>query len=84
MSILETTLIFGGIPLLVYVIIAFLSFLGKADAGTHPKHYDLGQPWTHEPVLWSATGETIGHGRHDAHAIESGADLIGGAANGRW
>ncbi|TSD99991.1 hypothetical protein FOS14_09195 [Skermania sp. ID1734] len=89
MSILETALIYAGIPLLITLIIASLSFIGRNPiAGSHPKHYDLGQKWTHEPVLWSATDEVTVHGGHDDHgqaAIESGAaNLIGGRASGKW
>lgn len=92
MSILETVLIFLGIPLVIYAVIAGLSFLGKPLPGEKPVHYDLGKKWTAEPVLWSATDEvtTFGHGvaesSHGHHAaIEStGADLIGGRASGNF
>ena len=83
-SILETTLIYVGIPLVIYLIIAGVSMaLGKPIAGTHPAHYELGDKWTREPVLWSAVDEVTTHGHHDAHA-EDGESLIGGSAHGRW
>lgn len=91
MSILETVLIFVGIPLVIYGVIAGLSFLGKPLAGEKPAHYDLGQQWTAAPVLWSATDEVTGSGHHDSGshgshaAIESAdADLIGGRASGKF
>ncbi|WP_225726949.1 MULTISPECIES: hypothetical protein [unclassified Nocardia] len=92
MSILETVLIFVGIPLVIYGVIAGLSFLGKPLAGEKPTHFDLGQEWTAEPVLWSATDEVTGSGHHDSGsshgshaAIESAAaDLIGGRASGKF
>ncbi|RJO70127.1 hypothetical protein D5S18_27980 [Nocardia panacis] len=90
MSILETVLIFAGIPLVVYGVIAGLSFLGKPLAGAKPTHYDLGQKWTAAPVLWSATDEVTGSGHHDVShgshaAIESAAaELIGGRASGKF
>ncbi|MBF6357775.1 hypothetical protein IU449_25075 [Nocardia higoensis] len=90
MSILETVLIFLGIPLVIYAAIAGLSYLGKPLPGEKPVHFDLGQKWTHEPVLWSATDEVIGHGHHDvaphgSHAaIESAQELIGGRASGKF
>lgn len=92
MSILETVLIFGGIPLVVYGAIAGLSYLGKPFAGDKPAHFDLGQKWTQPPVLWSATDEVTGHGHHssgashDEHAaLEApAADLIGGRASGKF
>jgi hypothetical protein len=91
-SILETVLIFLGIPLVIYGAIAGLSYLGKPLPGEKPVHFDLGQKWTHSPVLWSATDEVIGAGHHDiadaSHghaAIESTAvELIGGRASGKF
>ncbi|GAA4475511.1 hypothetical protein GCM10023094_13100 [Rhodococcus olei] len=87
MSILETTLIFVGIPVVVTAIIAGLSYLAKPVAGDTPEHYSLDKEWTHKPVLWSAVDEvTTRPGHHGGHAaIEAGsADLIGGSASGRW
>lgn len=78
-------LIFGGIPLLIVVVLAAMSMLlSRSTIGTHPPRYRLGQPWTHPPVLWSATDEstTPGHAAH--HALTSGADLIGDRADGSW
>ncbi|TQM25532.1 hypothetical protein [Nocardia bhagyanarayanae] len=92
MSILETVLIFVGIPLVIYAAIAGLSFLGKPLPGEKPVHFELGQKWTAAPVLWSATDEVTGHGHHDtaqshgSHAaIESAqVELIGGRASGKF
>jgi hypothetical protein len=89
-SILETVLIFVGIPLVIYAVIAGLSFLGKPLPGEKPVHYNLGEKWTADPVLWSATDEVtrsghadIAHGSHAA--IESAeSDLIGGRASGKF
>ncbi|WP_024803205.1 hypothetical protein [Nocardia sp. BMG51109] len=97
MSILETALIFVGIPLVIYAVIAGLSYLGKPLPGEKPVHYNLGDKWTADPVLWSATDEVTAFGHHvdetshgsTSHgghaAIESaGADLIGGRASGTF
>lgn len=91
MSILETVLIFVGIPLVIYAAIAGLSYLGKPLPGEKPVHFELGQKWTQPPVLWSATDEVTGHGHHDAAphgnhaAIESAqGELIGGRASGKF
>ncbi len=87
MSILETVLIYVGIPVLVFAILAGLTFaLSKGPiAGKHPAHYQLGERWTHAPVLWSAVDEVTTSGHHGGHAaLTSGAELIGGRANGRW
>ncbi|WP_405161649.1 hypothetical protein OG203_35790 [Nocardia sp. NBC_01499] len=93
MSILETVLVFLGIPLVVYGAIAGLTYLGKPLAGEKPVHYDLGQQWTAAPVLWSATDEVTSTGHHNAAesshghhaAIEANqAELIGGRASGKF
>ncbi|QBJ95075.1 hypothetical protein ERC79_03175 [Rhodococcus sp. ABRD24] len=83
MSILETSLIFGGIPVLVIAIIGGLSFMGKKLPGTVPPEFHLGEKWTHKPVLWSAVDEVTTHGHHAGH-VAAPADLIGGSASGKW
>lgn len=82
MSILETVLIFVGIPVLVIAIVAGLSFMTKKSPGFVPTEYRLGERWTRQPVLWSAVDEVTTHGHHAAHA--AGADVIGGSASGKW
>ncbi|MEV0293970.1 hypothetical protein [Nocardia sp. NPDC050710] len=93
MSILETVLIFVGIPLVIYGAIAGLSYLGKPLAGEKPAHFDLGQKWTQPPVLWSATDEVTGRGHHDIAGASHGnhaaieatqVELIGGRASGKF
>ncbi|WP_028478687.1 hypothetical protein [Nocardia sp. CNY236] len=91
MSILETVLIFVGIPLVIYGVIAGLSFLGKPLPGEKPVHFALGQKWTQPPVLWTATDEVTIPGHPIAEtspqraAIESTqVELIGGRASGRF
>ncbi|KAA8887587.1 hypothetical protein F3087_18155 [Nocardia colli] len=93
MSILETVLVFLGIPLVIYLAIAGLSYLGKPLAGEKPAHYDLGQQWTAAPVLWSATDEVTSTGHHDSAGSSHGhhaaieatkAELIGGRASGKF
>lgn len=85
MSILETVLIFGVIPLVIYLVISFLSTRGKPYAGTAPAHFDLRAHWSHEPVLWSAVDEVTTHGHHGHHELTAAPqDLIGGSASGKW
>ncbi|RVW05483.1 aa3-type cytochrome oxidase subunit CtaJ [Rhodococcus xishaensis] len=83
MSILETALIFVGIPLLVVAIIGLLSLRGRRLANPQPAAYRLGEQWTRGPILWSATDEVTTHGHHAAHTALD-ADLIGGTASGKW
>lgn len=67
----------GGAPLAVMALLALLIYSRK---GNHPDTYRMPQPWTHGPLLWSATDEAIpgshGHG-HDEFSV-------GGGASGRW
>ncbi|MEU5843823.1 hypothetical protein [Rhodococcus sp. NPDC047139] len=90
MSILETTLIFVGIPLLIVLVFGGLSFVMSKYPGSTPSDdpYTLDRKWEHEPLLWTATDESThpwkyphaGHG----HAALTSAELIGGTASGKW
>ncbi len=84
-SILETTLIFVGIPLLVILILAGLGYIGPRYTAKDPAEYKLGNKWDHEPVLWSAVDEVAGRGHHGGHGhAGSATELIGGTASGKW
>ena len=67
-----------GLPvLLVIALIALVYVRGRNSRPT----YRLSQPFTHEPILWSAVDEPIpslaaGHGSHTLN--------IGGGASGHW
>ncbi|MDJ0394468.1 hypothetical protein QMK17_14145 [Rhodococcus sp. G-MC3] len=83
MSILETSLIFGVIPIAIVGIVGALSFISDRQPGLNVTPYKLSDKWTREPLLWSATDEVTPHGGHgDSHA--STADSIGGSASGKW
>lgn len=88
MSILETTLIFVGIPLLIILVFAGVSYFEPRSAGPLPSdnEYVLGQKWEHAPLLWSATDESThpGHHAHHGHAAGDPVELIGGTASGKW
>jgi hypothetical protein len=67
-----------GLPvLLVIAVIALVYARGRNSRPT----YRLSQPFTHEPILWSAVDEAIpgvadGHGSHSVN--------VGGGASGHW
>lgn len=83
MSILETSLIFGVIPIAIIGIVGALSYISDRQPGLNVTPYKLADKWTREPLLWSATDEVTPHGGHgDSHA--SVADSIGGSASGKW
>jgi hypothetical protein len=83
-SILETVLVFVGIPVVVTAVIAGLSYLGKPYAGKRLPHYQLGEEWTHQPVLWTAVDEVTLPAHAAAHHADAPAELIGGRAHGAW
>lgn len=66
----------GGIPLVVFLVLAALAYRHK---GPHPESYKLGDEWTHDPILWSADEPADhGHGGHGSHVT------VGGGASGKW
>jgi hypothetical protein len=87
-SILETTLIFVGIPLLIVLVFAAFSWTAPRTPGpaASDNPYKLGDEWQHGALLWSATDEVTPHGRHAHHGHAAGApaELIGGTASGKW
>ncbi|CAN5529168.1 hypothetical protein BH10ACT9_BH10ACT9_52040 [soil metagenome] len=69
--------VIGGVPLLLTALLALWIF---RRPGKHPASYKLSEQWTHEPILWAATGEVIG----DAHGHGSHEFSVGGGASGKW
>ena len=74
-----THALIGGVPLLVMLVLALMIFSRK---GPHPASYKLPEPWTHDPILWAATGEKVGDGHGHGHG--SSGYAVGGGASGRW
>lgn len=70
-------LVIGGVPLLLTAVLAAWIWRRK---GPHPESYQLSEEWSHAPILWAATEETIGaaHG-HGSHEL-----TVGGGASGKW
>ena len=65
-----------GLPVLL--VIALIVLVYSRGRKSQPG-YHLSQPFTQEPILWSAVDEPVpgdGHGGHDLN--------IGGGASGRW
>ncbi|MBY6349629.1 aa3-type cytochrome oxidase subunit CtaJ [Rhodococcoides corynebacterioides] len=91
MSILETTVIFGLIPLAIFLALYVFAKITSRAPAPRPAPYRLGQTWTHAPVLWTATDEVTPY-THQAGAAHSGhaeltagsQALIGGRASGKW
>lgn len=85
-TVVETILVFAGIPLAIIALLAVLTLRG----GRKPLRYKPGQPWEHEPVWFEPHPEaTGGHGSHGsgAHALPAGVSADGrplGGARGTW
>jgi hypothetical protein len=78
MSVTETVLIYGVIPLAVFLVLAALTLL-PGRGKEHPK-YRPGQPWTAQPVWWEPhPGAAGGHGEDD-HADGHHAPGLGATA----
>ncbi|MCG7606232.1 hypothetical protein BA059_25400 [Mycolicibacterium sp. (ex Dasyatis americana)] len=77
MSTALTHSLLGGVPLVLFVVLALIYLTRK---GPHPATYKMSEPWTHEPILWAAEEpQDHGHGGHDSHGV-----TIGGGASGKW
>ncbi len=78
MSTALTHSLLGGVPLLVFAVLALLTLSRKSH---HPAAYKLPDKWTHAPILWAAVGEKVGDAGHG-----HGSDdfTVGGGASGKW
>ncbi|WP_188544207.1 aa3-type cytochrome oxidase subunit CtaJ [Rhodococcoides trifolii] len=86
MSILETALLFGVIPVVAIIVIGAWNMARAKTNNPSPKPYRLGDTWDRDPILWSATDEITSSSHHSGHAEldAAPADLIGGTASGKW
>jgi hypothetical protein len=69
------------------LVVAGLIALIYFRMGSRPATYTLSQPWTHGPVLWSATDEAIPDPGHEhGHGTSHGQTVlsVGGGASGGW
>ena len=90
MTVVETILVFAGIPLAIVAVLALLTL--RPEKGQKRLRYKPGQPWEHEPVWFEPHpdhGPVPGHGSSDGHAAiaaartpVSGGPL--GGARGTW
>jgi hypothetical protein len=65
-----------GLPVLL--VIALIALIYSRALRSRPT-YQLSQPFTHEPILWSAVDEAVPGDGHSGHA-----QSVGGGASGRW
>jgi hypothetical protein len=81
MPVIETVLIYGVIPLAVFLVLAAVTVL--PGRGKEKTKYRPGQPWTAKPVWWEPHPDTPGvaggHG-DDAHGADHHAPGLGATA----
>jgi hypothetical protein len=83
-TLVETLLVFAGIPLAIYSVVALLTL--RENFAKTPR-YRPGQEWEHPPVWWTANpaGLHAGHvsaaPAHDDDALRRTAK---GGARGSW
>jgi hypothetical protein len=65
MPVIETVLIYGVIPLAVFLLLAAVTVL--PGRGKDRTRYRPGQPWTAEPVWYEPHPDTVGGHGDDAH-----------------
>ncbi|HVV18478.1 MAG TPA: hypothetical protein VHF06_03535 [Pseudonocardiaceae bacterium] len=85
MSVVQTILIYVLIPAAIYGVIALLTLWPKFVRGPR---YRPGQPWTFEPVWWTATGavapEQTGAATTETAAADPSVSTARGGARGNW
>lgn len=80
MSIIETVLVFVGIPA---AIIAFLTLCVYGKSLMHqPNRYRPGRDWDFAPSWFVAHPETLAHAGHAA--VTAGPTTAVGGASGEW
>jgi hypothetical protein len=84
-SVVQTILVYVLIPAALYGVIALLTLWPKFARGPR---YRPGQPWTYEPVWWSATGVVdpahAGTAPVENTPADTSARTARGGARGNW
>src|SRR5829696_5099164 len=78
MPAIETVLIYGVIPLAVFVILAVLTLL--PGRGKERTKYRPGQAWTAPPIWWEPHPETTGGHGDESHDDGHSAPRLGATA----
>ena len=87
MTVVETILVFVGIPLAIILLLALLIFV---PGGRKRVRYKSGQPWEHAPIWYEPHPDNpvIAHGSHAALPAGSATHSVAagplGGARGTW
>jgi hypothetical protein len=82
--VVQTVLIYVLIPAAIYGVIALLTLRPKY---ARVPRYRPGQPWTYEPVWWSATGAVDASHAHqltESTAADTSVRTARGGCRGNW
>ena len=82
MSVLQTVLLYGVVPLAAYLVIALLA-AGRGLARRRPR-YRPGEPWEFPPQWWGPNPEGAGLPDVSEHEPAGLADASRGGAHGTW
>jgi hypothetical protein len=83
MTVIETVLVFGGIPLAV-VLLVIAAVYGRS-ALHQPNRYRPGKAWTYPPAWYRPHPEAIRDVVGEHAAIEGSSDAVAvGGASGEW
>jgi hypothetical protein len=84
-SVVETILVYVLIPAAIYGVIALLTLWPKS---ARAPRYRPGQPWTYEPVWWSASGvvdpRQTGAPATEQTSVDPTVSTARGGARGNW
>ena len=82
MSVVQTVLVFAGIPLAIYAVVALLTLRDKV---ARAPRYRPGQSWDYPPVWWTANPAGTGQTGQPAPAPSGGSKRTAkGGARGSW
>lgn len=83
MPVVQTVLIYVLIPAAIYGVIALLTLWPRS---ARTPRYRPGQPWTYDPVWWSATGvvDTRVHAPQESTPAPATERTAHGGARGNW
>ena len=80
-TIVETVIVFAGIPLGALLLLGVSTMAGRAHRAAR---YKPGQAWEHPPVWWTANLAGLPSPQPAPDRAPAGQDLVGGGARGTW
>jgi hypothetical protein len=86
-TVVETILVFAGIPLAIILLLALLIFV---PGGRRRVRYKSGQPWEHAPIWYEPHPDNPGLGQGSHAALTAGSSAHAttggplGGARGTW